>query len=444
MGGLRVTIKRTLAVAVRALARNKLRAGLTVLGIVIGIAAVIAMMEIGAGSSREIQKNIAAMGAENVLILPGTAASSGISWGAGSSPTLTVQDAEAISSELEVVRAVAPIVRARVQAVYQNRNWVPSAIYGTTPEYLVVRDWQSLTEGEPFSERDVRNGTKVCLIGQTIVRELFQGESPIGREIRLQNVPFVVIGVLAKKGGNVMGHDQDDVVVAPWTTVKSRLSGATTQTASSDESSRGSAVQLYPENTDGKERGLRIENVDQILFRARSAAEIQQAIDQVTQLLRQRHRLRPDEPDDFGVRNMAEMSKVLTTTSKLMTRLLLTVALIALVVGGVGIMNIMLVSVTERTREIGIRMAVGATGRDILQQFLVEAVVLCLCGGVLGFALGRGCSLLVRHFLKWPVEASLSAVGASLLVALTVGVVFGFYPAWKASRFDPIEALRYE
>jgi ABC-type antimicrobial peptide transport system permease subunit len=455
--------KRTLQTALKALRRNVTRAILTSLGIIIGIGAVIAMMEIGQGSSAAIQKTIASMGAANLTIFPGAAASGGVSFGGGSVMTLTPQDADAIARECPAVRAVAPIVRVRTQVVYGNRNWVPMTMYGTTADFLDVRDWTQLSAGAAFTERDVRNGSKVCLIGQTIARQLFGSEDPIGKEIRLKNVAFKVVGILSPKGSNMMGMDQDDIVLAPWTTIKYRVSGNSAQTANqsaaapSDTSQQvnslsslypSSAVQLYPapSPTQAADTPLpvRFTNVDQILLAARSGAEIPAATEQVNQLLRQRHRLTAGEPDDFNVRDMTEMSNALTSTTSLMTKLLLCVALISLVVGGVGIMNIMLVSVTERTREIGLRMAVGARARDILRQFLVEAVILCLAGGALGILLGRLSSYLVTLFLRWPTQSSLGAVIAAVVTSVSVGVFFGYYPAWKASRLDPIEALRYE
>jgi len=452
---------RTIRTAMKALRRNPMRAMLTTLGIVIGVGAVIAMMEIGAGSSSAIQKSISSMGANVLLVLPGTAASGGVSFGTGSVKTLTPEDLEAILRECPAVRNGAPIVRARTQVIYGSRNWVPSGIYGTTEAFLDVRDWGSLAEGEPFTDRDVLNANKVCIVGQTLVRELFQGESPIGKEIRVKNVLFKVVGVLRAKGANMMGSDQDDILLAPWTTIKYRVTGSTlTNTNQSTSSGSGSSVNtlndlypggqpsLYPEQSDVQAADnpmpVRFANIDQILAAARSTEEIPAAIQQITALLNERHHIHPGEPDDFTIRDMTEMTKTLTSTTNLMTNLLLCVAMISLVVGGVGIMNIMLVSVTERTREIGLRMAVGARARDILRQFLVEAVVLCLVGGGLGILLGHGGSHIVRMALHWPVETSPIAIAAAVLVSAAVGISFGFYPAWKASRLDPIEALRYE
>ncbi len=452
---------RTFRMALHALRRNVMRAILTTLGIIIGIAAVIAMMEIGSGSSSAIQGTIASMGANNLLIMPGTAASGGISMGAGSTMTLSPQDCEAVLRECSAVRAAAPIVRARTQVVYGNRNWVPMYIYGTTPDLLAVREWTELAAGEVFSDRDVRNGSKVCLLGQTVARNLFADESPLGKELRIKNVAFTVIGVLSSKGANMMGMDQDDIVLAPWTTIKYRVSGSSATTANQSAASAGAAQvnslnQLYPSSatslypvpssTQAADTPLpvRFTNVDQIYAAAQTSAEIPVAIAQITALLHERHHLREGEPDDFSIRDMTEMTKAVTSIADLMTKLLLVVALISLVVGGVGIMNIMLVSVTERTHEIGLRMAVGARGRDILRQFLFEAVILCLAGGVFGILFGRLCSFLVTKFLHWPTLTSVTAIIAAVVVSASVGIIFGFYPAWKASRLDPIEALRYE
>jgi ABC-type antimicrobial peptide transport system permease subunit len=455
-------IYRTLRIATRALRRNPMRATLTTLGIIIGIAAVIAMMEIGNGSSRAIQKSIASMGANNIMVQPGTAASGGVSFGAGSVLTLTPLDCDAIVRDCPAVHYAAPIVRARTQVVYASLNWVPFFIYGTTPAYFSVRDWTDLTEGEIFTDRDVLNANKVCILGQTIVRELFEGRSPIGKDIRINNVSFRVIGVLSAKGANMMGMDQDDIVLAPWTSIKYRVAGTSltnvnqSSSGSSTSSSVNSLSQLYPGSQlelyptqsatqmADTPQPVRFTNVDQILAAADSSEDIPLAISQMTALLRNRHHIAPSEPDDFSIRDMTEMIKVFSSTTTLMTNLLLCIALISLVVGGVGIMNIMLVSVTERTHEIGLRMAVGARARDILRQFLVEATVLCLVGGAIGIAVGHGGAYLVKFFKHWPVETSPVAIIVAVLVSVSVGLIFGYYPAWKASRLDPIEALRYE
>jgi ABC-type antimicrobial peptide transport system permease subunit len=452
---------RTFRTALKALLRNPLRAMLTTLGIVIGVAAVIAMMEIGTGSSAAIQKSISSMGANVLNISSGAASSGGITFGAGSGMTLTPDDGEAMLRECPAVRNAAPLVSARTQVVYGSRNWVPTFIHGTTPAYLDIQNW-TVSEGAAFTARDVANGNKVCILGQTLVRELLQGEPPIGREVRIKNVTFRVIGVLGRKGANMMGMDQDDIVLAPWTTIKYRVTGesatSTNQSATSSGTDTtvntlsnlypGSQPERYPARSAVQAADnpmpVRFSNIYRILVAVRSTGEIPAAMRQITALLRERHHIRPDEPDDFSIRDMTQMMTALTSTTTMMTNLLLSVAMISLVVGGVGIMNIMLVSVTERTREIGLRMAVGARAGDILRQFMVEAVVLCLVGGALGILLGHGGSLLVRMLLHWPVQTSPVAIAAAVTVSAGVGMIFGFYPAWKASRLDPIEALRYE
>jgi ABC-type antimicrobial peptide transport system permease subunit len=456
--------------ALRALRRNVMRSALTTLGIVIGVSAVIAMTEIGQGSATAVQKTIASMGANNLMIMPGTAASGGVTFGGGSIVTLTPQDADAIARDCPAVRAVATVVRARTQATFANKNWVPLFIYGTTPSFLEVREWTDLEEGEPFTDSDVRNQTRVCLVGQTIKHELFNDQSPMGREVRMQNVGFRVIGVLSQRGANMMGMDQDDIIIAPWTSIKARVSSTVLtnlnqSTATAAASSMASVTAATTVNTlnqsyPGKQDSVyptidplrpvdypqqtRFPNIDQIIVRANSGDEIRLAIRQMTDLLHERHHIKAGLPDDFAVRDMTEMAKALGSASETMGRSLLFVALVSLVVGGVGIMNIMLVSVTERTREIGLRMAVGARPEDILQQFLVEAVVLCMLGGFMGVAIGRGASELLHWLLNWPIEMSFLAILAAITVSASVGIIFGFYPAWKASRLDPIEALRYE
>jgi ABC-type antimicrobial peptide transport system permease subunit len=442
-----------------------MRACLSALGVIIAVAAVIAMTEIGQGSKATLQKGIASMGANTIMIFAGSTNSGGVNKGAGSAVTLTPQDAAEIARQCPAVKYVTPLVRARSQIVYGNRNCVPEHVMGVTPAYLDVRDWKKMTTGEMFTDRDVRNSNKVCVIGHTIKQNLFPDTSPIGKEIRINNVAFRIVGVLSRKGANMMGMDQDNVVLAPWTTVKYRVSGSAltntnqSSSASSSSSSTSDAVNslssLYPDATSlylsrtstqtaDTPQLVRFASVDQIIVKAASETQVKRAMAQITDLLRERHRIGKDDEDDFSIRDMAEMAKMMSSTTQLMSSLLLVVAMISLVVGGVGIMNIMLVSVTERTREIGLRMAVGARSHHILRQFLVEAVVLCLAGGSLGILLGRGASILVRWMVRWPTQASLTTIVAAVAVSVAVGVVFGFYPAWKASRLDPIEALRYE
>jgi len=443
----------TFRIAVRALNRNLLRALLTTLGIVIGVSAVITMMQIGAGSSASIREKITSMGANVLIIIPKAAESSGVSIGAGSAMTLTPQDCAIVRERCPSLRNAAPVVRARAQAVYGNQNWVPDSIEGTTPEYLDVRQW-SIEEGTAFTHLDVTRANKVCLLGRTVADELFGRASPVGRQIRLRNVSLRVIGVLSEKGANLMGQDQDDTLLAPWTTIKYRIAGSRledmNQSADAEESGvyPGLAGNLYPGQSDAQKSNnrqlCRFVNVDAIMAVVGTSGLVKQAGEEITAVLRSRHRIGPGAKDDFEIINLSEITRMLSSTTSLMTNLLLSIAAISLVVGGVGIMNIMLVSVTERTREIGLRMAVGARSRDILKQFLFEAITLCLAGAAMGMVLGNTVSFFVWRLLRWPVQASPMAMVTAVLVSMGVAVLFGFYPAWKASRLDPIVALRHE
>jgi macrolide transport system ATP-binding/permease protein len=454
---------RTTSTALRSLRRNALRSALTTLGIIIGVGSLLAIAEIGKGAWSAIRTLLTKTGVDNIVIQAGAASRNGISLGSGSIKTLTPEDADTILHECPSVDSVAPLIFTRRQVVHKNKNWVPSTFIGTTPGYLRVREWEDLDQGGSFTDQDVHDVAMVCLLGQTVARELFGDESPVGQEVYVNDVPLRVIGVLSRKGADIIGEDQDDLLLAPWTTVKFRVSAGAATSSDGRDSLGPDPVALvnpltrrYPRRQFApfptisamqlidSPRLERLSNVDSILVRAISTEEIPAAMDQITRVLRERHRIAPGEPADFAVRDFTEVVHAVKGTVGLVARLLLCVALISLLVGGIGIMNIMLLTVTERYREIGLRMAVGARSRDILRQFLVEAVVLCVLGGAVGIAVGRGASVLVRLLARWPTEPSLVAVLASVSVSITVGVIFGYYPAWKASRLDPIEALRFE
>ncbi len=453
-----MTLWKTLGVAVKALRRNPTRALLTALGIVIGIAAVIAMMEIGNGSASAIKSSIEGMGANSILVMSGAPRHpGGVRQSAGSAISLTADDCTAIMLECSSAAAVAPIVRSSgSQAVAGNLNWVPNLIIGTSPAYLIIRNWK-VAEGRCFTEREVDARARVCLVGQKVVQELFGGNSPVDSEIRIKNVTFRIIGTLQVKGANMMGMDEDDVILMPWSTAQLRITGFKSGSASNTSSTPSSSpsdlypatgVAFYPEQASNLEKDTlltpKFERIDQIQLMAASPEKVGSLVREVTSVLRERHRLKEGQEDDFRIMNSAAFMQTLSGTSKLMTNLLLVVALISLAVGGVGIMNIMLVSVTERTREIGLRMAVGARSRDILKQFLVESILLCLVGGLFGILLGRGAAVMVNLQLGWPIEPSPGGMLTAVAVSACVGILFGFYPAWKASKLDPIEALRYE
>ena len=401
----------SLKLAWRALARNPLRASLTMLGVVIGVAAVVATLAIGQGARASVQSQIASLGSNVIMLFPGTGPGHGGSRGAqGSSSTMTVEDCEAIARECPSVDRVAWSVRAGGQVIYGNNNW-QTGIVGTTPDFFIIREWP-IDQGTTFTDADVRNSARVAVLGATVVENLFGTESPIGQTIRIRNLPFRVVGVLSRKGSSAMGSDQDDTIILPGTTVQKKFTSST--------------------------------NINFVYISAKSAAEINPAIEEMTALLRQRHRIRPGQDDDFFIRNQAEFASAAEETSRTMTLLLSSIAAVSLLVGGIGIMNIMLVSVTERTREIGIRMAVGARGRDILSQFLVESAFLSLLGGALGILLGVGVSVLISNVAKWPTSVSPSSIALAFGFSAAVGIFFGFYPARKAADQDPIDALRYE
>jgi putative ABC transport system permease protein len=403
----------TLRIALKALGRNKMRSGLTMLGIIIGVGAVIAMIAIGSGAKVRIQEQIASMGSNLLIVLSGSATSGGFRWGSGSVPTLTVEDAKAIASELSAVKYSAPVLQGVTQIVFGNQNW-STITFASTPEALLIRDWPVI-RGRSLTQADVDGATKVCLLGHTVVDNLFGEMDPIGQVVRIKKFPFTLVGVLSEKGQTTWGQDQDDVVYVPLTTGQRLLFG-----------------QQFP----GMVRSISVQ--------ATGPDTIKLAEEEITQLLRQRHRLRANQDNDFMVRNLTEAFSAAEESAKVMSILLGAIASISLLVGGIGIMNIMLVSVTERTREIGIRMAVGARGRDILWQFLVEALVLSLIGGIIGIFLGVGSSQLISEIFKWPTLISPQALLLSFSFAGGVGIFFGFYPARKAAKLDPIEALRYE
>ena len=399
-----------LKVAYRALIRNKMRSSLTMLGIIIGVGAVIAMVGIGQGAKRMIDAQVASLGDNLLTIFSGSHFHGGVRGGAGTITNLTDDDAKAILESCPAVTRITPRVRSSAQIVAGNLNWAAS-VEGYSPDFVYIRSWP-VASGSFFTEQDVRGATKVCVMGKTVVDNLFPGQDPVGEIIRINKLPFRVVGVLSAKGPNAFGHDQDDIVIVPYTTAQKKIIGIT--------------------------------HVQQLLASAVDRTQIDLAEQQITQLLRQRHKIPPGEDDDFRVRSQLDIASVAGSTSGVMTILLGAIASISLIVGGIGIMNIMLVSVTERTREIGIRMAVGARGRDILIQFLVESMVLCLIGGIVGIMLGAVTSQVISGVLNWPVFVSAPAVALAFFFAAFVGIFFGFYPARKASLLDPIEALRYE
>ncbi|HTG81302.1 MAG TPA: ABC transporter permease [Geobacteraceae bacterium] len=407
------TLLQSLLIAIRALRVNKMRALLTMLGIIIGIAAVIAMVAIGSGASKMISDQIASIGSNLLLVIPGSTTSGGLRTGAGGTPTLTFDDARAIKAECPSIGEVAPTVRGSAQVVFGNQNW-STIVIGCTPEMLAVRDWP-LTSGRNLSPSDVDGATKVCLIGQTVAENLFGSADPVGKIVRIKKIPFTVIGMLEHKGQSPQGQDQDDVIFIPLTTAQRKVFGS-----------------QFPNS------------VGAMMVQAQSADVLKKAEDEVTALLDQRHRIGPSRERDFTVRNLSEILAVSEQSSKVMSLLLGAVASISLIVGGIGIMNIMLVSVTERTREIGIRMAIGAKQHDILLQFLTEAVLLTTCGGVIGMGVGVAGAMVVSKLMSWPTLISTQAIVIAFLFSAGVGVFFGFYPARKAAGLNPIDALRYE
>jgi putative ABC transport system permease protein len=380
------------------------------LGIIIGVGAVIAMVAIGEGAKATIRSQIASLGTNVLIILPGTITQGGVRWGAGGVSTLTEGDAKAIMNEIPAVAFASPVLRRNEQVVAGNLNW-GTLVHGIAPEYQQIRDWP-VVQGRFIHDGDIESAAKMAVIGQTVANNLFGNQEPLDAVIRIRNIPFRVVGVLAPKGQSSQGADQDDTVMIPYTTMQKRL--------------------------------MRITHVQTIMVSAVSADRVQQAEEQITALLRQRHRIGPDREDDFTIRNLSDIAQAASTSARVMAILLGSVASISLLVGGIGIMNIMLVSVTERTREIGIRMAVGARSRDIMLQFLVEAVVMAATGGGIGILLGIGSSEILQLWARWPTLVSPGIVAIAFLFSGAVGIFFGFYPARKAASLDPIEALRYE
>jgi len=408
-----ISIPSTLKISFRALRVNKMRSALTMLGIIIGVGAVITMLAVGTGASERISQQIASVGSNLIIILPGSTTSGGLRMGMGSQPTLTKDDAEAVLKECSAVAEAAPILNGAAQVVYGNQNW-STGVYGTSPSFLEVRDWP-LHSGRNFTEQDIRSATKVCILGQTVVDNLLGSTEPVGQIIRIKKLPFMVIGVLDRKGQSPQGQDQDDTILIPVTTAQKKIFGTT-----------------FP--------GM----VRTILVKAKSTRDLDAAEQQIISLLRQRHHIGPKADNDFSTRNLTQMMQVAEQSTKVMTLLLGAIASVSLLVGGIGIMNIMLVSVTERTREIGIRMAVGAKTMDIRLQFIIEALSLSLIGGLMGIIIGISGSKLLSILAGWSTIVSPLSVLLAFGFSGLVGIFFGFYPAYKASLLNPIDALHYE
>lgn len=403
--------KNLIKVALKALFNNKFRGFLTMLGIIIGVGSVIAMLAIGQGSKRSIREQISEMGSNMIMIHPGTGRFGGVRQSASSMQTLKIEDYKTIINESSYISACSPSVNSSGQAIYGANN-TPTTIYGINQDYMDIRKY-TVSEGEMFTDQDVARAAKVCVVGQTIVDNLFpNGEDPLGKTIRFGKIPFKIIGVLTSKGYNSMGMDQDDLILAPYTTVQKRI--------------------------------LAITYLQGIFASAVTEELSDKAIDELTAILRQNHNIRPGEEDDFNIRSQEELSSMMSSTSDLMTVLLACIAGISLLVGGIGIMNIMYVSVTERTREIGLRMSIGAKGRHILWQFLIEAVIISVVGGIIGVLLGIGAAAAIKYIAGWPVFVQPYSVILSFAVCTVTGIFFGWYPAKKASNLDPIEAIRYE
>ncbi len=404
-----------LSIALQALKVNKLRSGLTMLGIIIGVAAVIVMIAVGSGAQARVKEQIAGLGSNLMILWAGSVTTAGVRGGTGTAQTLVEDDAWAVMREISEIQVAAPTQRGSGQIVWGNANWLAS-IVGTTPEYFEARDW-GLVSGRLFEAGEMSGAGKVAIVGQTVARELFGDGDPVDQIIRVRGVPFTVIGLLERKGQSMMGQDQDDIVIIPLTTARNKIFGAL--------------------------QG-RIGRVSSIFIKAKDGVDMKEAEDKVRELLRQRHRLTGNTPDDFSLRNLTEILQAQEAASKVMAILLAAVASVSLLVGGIGIMNIMLVSVTERTREIGLRLAVGARSKDILSQFLVEAITLSTIGGVLGILLGGLGTWLVAELAEWPVQLSVVSIILAVGFSAVIGIFFGYYPARKASSMQPIQALRYE
>ncbi len=405
-----MSILAIIRIAIVALRRHKMRSILTMLGIIIGVGAVIAVFSIGAGAQKMVDDQIAQVGTNLIFIFPGTQTAGGIHWGMGSMTTLLDDDVKAIARECSAVSLVTPGVRTQAQVVAGDQNWA-TGIVGHNQDFPSIRNQQVQT-GAFFTEQDVESSARVAVLGKTVVDNLFGAQDPIGQTVRIKGQPFKVIGVLAAKGQNAMGQDQDDTVIVPYTTVMKKLLGIT--------------------------------YIHFIIASAPTVEAIPVAESEIDSLLRQRHFIQQGQDADFFIRTLADMARMRNESNQIMTYLLLVIASVSLVVGGIGVMNIMLVSVTERTREIGIRMAVGAKSRDLLRQFLLEAGTLSLGGGIVGILLGAAASFLISKFLEWPTSISAMSIVLAFTVAASVGIIFGYYPAWKASQLDPIDALRYE
>jgi putative ABC transport system permease protein len=408
-----INLPSTFKISIRALRVNKMRSALTMLGIIIGVGAVIAMVAVGAGASRKISEQISSMGSNLLMILPGATTAGGVRMGGGTQSTLNLSDAEAIQKECSAVFAVAPSLSGVAQVVSGHLNW-STGVNGTSPDILAVRDWD-LSAGRPFTDQDVKTANKVALLGQTVVDNLFGEQNPVGQTIRIKNIPFIVLGVLAPKGQSANGQDQDDTILVPVTTAQKKLFGT-----------------QFP--------GM----VRIIMVKAASAEDMQLAEQQITDLLKQRHRIGPRQDNDFTVRNLTQVMQAREQSTKVMTLLLGAIASVSLLVGGIGIMNIMLVSVTERTREIGIRMAIGAKTWDIRLQFIIEALTLSLIGGVIGIIAGISTAMVLSSLSGWPAVVSPLSIVLAFCFSGFIGMFFGFYPAYKASLLNPIDALRYE